>query len=153
MLEITDVMHWAVEKAKKVFYDCGYHENILIGYTESGTEVIGLNYHDDIEKEAELRFARWLFSDVGVQAYVHIAEAWVVKLEKGESLEAPPSKSPKRREVLIVMAISKTQKLACHMGIRRDGDKVWLEEGEIEESPNVSGPFTELLEEEPKVYS
>lgn len=153
MLELADCMRWGVEKAKEVFTNCGYHENIIIGYTANTSKVIGLNYHDEIEKKVELSYVKSLFANEGIQMYIHIAEAWIVKLNKGETLSTTPSESSRRQEVLIVMGVSRTQKMVCQMDINRSGDKTWLGDGEIKDASTVEGIFASLLDEEPKEFS
>ncbi len=144
MIELLDCMQMAIKQAKGVFSDYGYHENIIMGFTQGSCDVIGLHYQDDIEKRAEILYIQTIFARKGVEAYVHIAEAWTLSVKPGEALISART-SPKRQEAIIVFGVSRTEKLVCMMNIKRSGDKAWLEDGEISDASKAEGAFSDLL--------
>ena len=147
-------LEWATDKAKEVFELDGYHSHMLLGFKDDTVIVTQLHFKDDIEKRTELAYVKDIFKKEAVQSYIFIAEAWSAECKKGEVPKAGDAvNNPNRKEILSLLAVSLKETIACSMEIFRDGDKVWLGEPVYEDSGEYRGLLTELLNEEPKIYS
>jgi len=117
--------------------------------------IFGTPYSGDEEKDATAKFIREEAKRIDAKAYIHVAEAWVTTVSKGDNWrDMPrPSVSESRREVVIVAGEDTDGKIISRMWeIHRDPldpnkRSLGPEEKSLRDSKTLEGRFANLLSE------
>lgn len=78
---------------------------VFIGYSpKNGIKLIATPYGNEAEKDAAVAFIKEKFKEEQITAYVHVAEAWMLRGDMREGIpEVAPSKSERREEIIMVV--------------------------------------------------
>lgn len=144
--EFHSLMQQAAGFAQSKFRDDGNVQPMWIAETDMGEKfVIATPFGDEGQKAQVVTLLRQMFAERSVVRYAFMTEAWSVAMSESEMKDEgtnrpPPSKHPRRREVLILLGEDRDTKVAAftQFFILRPEDGTPT----LQEDPSVAGLST-----------
>ena len=124
-MDLKHLFDMAVTGAEKSFHDDGEIPQIAIAISGNNELiVIPCPWKDERERVVVLYALRSFFKSKRVQQYAFVAEAWASTYNPDRDTLVMPSKSDRRKEVVMVSATDGTNSISGFMDILRPFDGV-----------------------------